>query len=264
MSELRAHFPERDAYLDRLAQHYADGLLDDAGFEARRDLLLRATTHGEMLRAFDGLPRPRYAGKSNEGGRSLGRRGLIVGGAVVAAAVVTVAGGVSIFGARSYAPTAGEFYEVASMGPDSVAMPVDYGVLEETFATLDERGLSLISQFEAHTTGASGVAMSPRAPGELRTFDKRLDRPVTVSEATPGEVPPSVELGQLQEMVFRALDESIWIFQEEGVADTIELVFTERGNPTMKVTVVSPFDGRVLGTAQHDLDGNLMALEENQ
>lgn len=29
MSELRAHFPERDAYLDRLAQHYADGLLYD-------------------------------------------------------------------------------------------------------------------------------------------------------------------------------------------------------------------------------------------
>lgn len=68
MSELRAHFPERDAYLDRLAQHYADGLLDDAGFEARRDLLLQATTHGEMLRAFDGLPRPRYAARATRVG----------------------------------------------------------------------------------------------------------------------------------------------------------------------------------------------------
>lgn len=265
MSELRAHFPEREAYLDRLAQHYADGLLDDAGFEARRDLLLQATTPGEMLRAFDGLPRPRYRDEGTRG-RGVARRGILIGGLAVAAAGA-VALGLSTLGARPYAPPAEEFYlndPVETSGMEAFYATVDYGVLDETFMTLRERGLSLVSEFTADTTGATGVAMSPRAPGDLRTFDKRIDRTVVVSEATPGEVPPSVEVDQLQELAFRTLDESMWVFGDEGMVDSMELVFTERGNPTIRVTMLSPIDGRVLGTAQYDLDGNVMALEENQ
>lgn len=97
MSELRSHFPQRDAYLDRLAQHYADGLLDDAGFEARRDLLLQATTHGEMLAAFDALPKPRYrdgGGAPVRRRRGMGRRALLLGGvgALGAVGLATVFG----------------------------------------------------------------------------------------------------------------------------------------------------------------------------
>lgn len=264
MSQLRTHYPERDAYLDRLAQHYADGLLDDAGFEARRDVLLQATTPGEMLRAFDGLPRPRYRDDGQAPGGRLGRRALVLGIGGVAA----LAAGGFVFGGRLGAPVQVEPVpspiEVYDE-PFATAAPawLDHSILDEVLMTLQERGLTLVSEFNFGTAGASGVAMSPRAPGESRTFSKSPERPVVVSEAVPGEVPPAVEVDRFQEMLWISLDRGAWDFGEEGVVDGLELVFTERGNPTVRVSARSMSDDRALGTAQYDADGGLMALEEN-
>ncbi|MDO5676481.1 MAG: DUF1707 domain-containing protein [Propionibacteriaceae bacterium] len=272
MSELRASFPERDAYLDRLAQHYADGLLDDAGFELRRDLLLQATSHGEMLRAFDGLPKPRYRDgtkvRITEG--RMGRRGLVFGGAAAFVGVVAaIAAGGALARPYQYVPPAETWAPdpmptEATATPAAGVMPFDYGAIDEVFMTLQERGLTLITALTVDGSGVAGVAMSPRAQGELRTFSKQGQRPVIVSEAVDGELPPSVDLESLQMLMYQVPDQAMAdLGFPEGFPDKVTLVFTERGTPTVLVQVLDPV-GTGLGSAQYDMDGNLMALEANQ
>ncbi|MCG6567080.1 DUF1707 domain-containing protein [Tessaracoccus sp. ZS01] len=270
MSELRPHFPERDAYLDRLAQHYADGLLDDADFEARRDVVLQSTSHGDALRAFDGLPQPRYREGTRTGRPAgLGRRGLLIGG--LAAAAVVGVGGIAalVFGARLGDPMMGgpmmeEVWPQPSMGGGDVeTYAMDYGAIEETFFTLQERGLTLISEFTVEIGGVTGTAMSPRSPGELRAFSRRIDRPMVISEGSEAEVPPAVELEPWQSLVMMSIEQAPMDLGGYGHADRVELVFTDRGSPTALVTVLAIEDAHPLGTAQYDVDGNLIALEEN-
>lgn len=259
MSELRAHFPERDAYLDRLAQHYADGLLDDAGFEARRDMLLRATTHGEMLGAFDGLPRPRYAGQDRGGRRGMGRRGLIIGGAVAAGAVVLAGSGAVIMGLNREAPV-GEPIAAEAMAWDGEQVLLDLPGMDETIVTLRERGLTLLSEFTVDMAGVRGVAMSPRAPGELRTFEKDTDRPLIVAEGVEAEVPNTVDIDQIHNMLWDLPNTAVIDLGGPGQAQSVSLIFTGRGNPALEV-VVGEGDVRT-GTVTYDLDDNLIALEE--
>lgn len=120
-----------------------------------------------------------------------------------------------------------------------------------------------MSAFRSASEGIDGVAMSPRAPGELRTVSGRPNRPVVVSEATPGEVPRSVELDQLLNALYGVPDQAVMDLRGDGYPASTELVFTERGTPTLVVRVLG-WDGNQHGSAQYDLDGNLMALEENE
>lgn len=260
MSHLRAHFPERDAYLDRLAQHYADGVLDDAGFEARRDLLMQSTTHGEMLRAFDGLPRPRYVQDGPPARRPGRTRRWLVGGALAVAAAVGL-GGLATNPQPTYV---GEdsFYGIEVAG-DAVGYAVHYDLLDEVHMTLAERGLTDVNELFINAEGLTGTVLSPLAPGEYHTVSKQPERPVVISEAAEGEAQLSADLDQLYNSFFQANEEALWALGGEGYVDQLSLVFTERSTPTVVANVLD-LDGVPLGTAQYDLDGNLISLEEHQ
>lgn len=263
MSELRPHLQEREAYLDRLAQHYGDGLLDDAGFNARRDLLLEATSHAQMLRAFDGMPQPRYAPRKSSG---VGRRGLLIGTAAVGGIVGLGAATAWLFGAGGSAadefPQDDEWY--GSYDEDVVEgiNAVDFDLITVPLYALQERGFTLISEYTVGVEGAVGTAMSPRLPGELRAFQQRPARPLVIAEAAEGEVPPAVELEQLLDLLLHVLDQAPMDIDDAGVVNHLELVFTDRGNPTVVATMVD--DVGTIATAQYDVGFTLIALEENQ
>ncbi|MFD0865404.1 hypothetical protein ACFQ06_06205, partial [Tessaracoccus lubricantis] len=198
----------------------------------------------------------------------VGRRGLLIAGLGVAA--VVAAGGIAagVYGART-PMMSGPMTEEAWQEPVPVAPqpePIDVGALEETFFTLQERGLTLVGEFAVDITGVSGTAMSPSAPGQLREFSKKTARPLVVAEATPGEVPPTVDLEALHAAVLEGMSRAPMDLGGDGYADRMELVFTQLGTPTVKVTVLTndPASAAELGTAQYDMDGNLMALEENR
>lgn len=93
MSEMRVSTAERDEYLSALADSYADGRLDDAEHERRRDAILSGVTHQDMLAQFRDLPAPqvgkelatRSSGFSLEQVRPLVKLGI---GAVIVLLVI--------------------------------------------------------------------------------------------------------------------------------------------------------------------------------
>lgn len=56
--QLRLTDADRTQCAEDLAEAYAIGRLDDAEFGRRLDLLHNAVTHGDLARAYDGLPPP--------------------------------------------------------------------------------------------------------------------------------------------------------------------------------------------------------------
>lgn len=56
--EMRIGDPERTSALDRLGEHFADGYLDVAEFDARTARAASATTRGELAALFSDLPHP--------------------------------------------------------------------------------------------------------------------------------------------------------------------------------------------------------------
>jgi hypothetical protein len=77
---LRVSDAERQAVTDRLAEHYADGRLDQAEFDERVGRAMGAKTRADLSGLFDDLPEPMgppEAGASAMGATAMGAMGAM-------------------------------------------------------------------------------------------------------------------------------------------------------------------------------------------
>lgn len=92
---IRVSDAERNAVVERLGQHYADGRLDQAEFDERVNRAMAAKTRGDLAGLFDDLPEVDHPGTPGAGdpGRATpsyvrARRGPGVFRSIIAVAIV--------------------------------------------------------------------------------------------------------------------------------------------------------------------------------
>ena len=230
MSDLRASFEERDAYLDQLARAYADGRLDDEEFARRRDIVLSATMHGEMLAQFDGLPAPRVRHVRPARARvprpvptmsppvqreptpGIGRRAVLAGGIIA-----LILGGLVLQDRTRFAADP-DFAATAHLPLDRRDGVNDVD-LERTIASLRDRGLTRIADFHADPGSTYGTAIDPADPERLTAFERPSGGSLRNPWRDDSWTGPTVDINEFQELVADAVDTATEHFGGEGRGD---------------------------------------------
>lgn len=219
---MRASFEERDAYLDHLAKSYADGRLDDAEFERRRDAILSAATHAEISQQFEGLPAP--AVRVPERGR-LNRRNVLIGGGVIAAAGVVGALVVSQRTASRPVPT--------SAADPWAGPPLSTDFVLETLASLREIEFTNLVEFDAQSSHVWGRAQSAKSPGIVSDFEMARDQPLTIPFEAAEEIPLGFEVDAFETMFKKGM--RIVTMDHSGEPHSVSLEWGA-GEPIIRIT----------------------------
>lgn len=269
MNELRASYGERDAYLDQLARSYADGRLDDAEFGLRRDAILSAVTHADILEQFRGLPAPVVPSASSDEAPSptkdvveapkelvlpppetsglLNRRNLLIaGGAVV---------GVGLVGAALVAQRPVDSDPVPTEAAYPV-LPVNLDEVRAALAGLRQEGATNLLALYADEAMVYGQAQSPGDSAVVLGFEMPFGEPLTIREEGMEPEAMSMSIDAFEEALDRALQTAHDTF--DGELHQVALEWYEDGVPVVRVTFADGVD--VTGELGMDVDGRLLFL----
>lgn len=262
MTDLRASYEERDKYLSKLADNYAEGRLDDLEYEKRRDALLAGVTHDDLLAQFQGLPNPgvlvpargkwtaRAVSKPEPDASKRAKKGsgAVVAGAVIAAVFALLGSIIAISGAQTYDATMDE--DVAYVAPveDIDAARILHEGLDRIFAA----GYTKVANVNVIDGTVFGVTTNDS--GVASSFSADQSGSMEIWQEEGAVVDSWIPIEDYREQFEHASNLAL----ENGlVGDVINVMEYEDGEPGIELAIAT---SQGVGSIVVDASGNIIQI----